>query len=179
MNHIMHTSCLNCGKPAVSVPFGLDGLPYMNYSYCEDCISKAMKLLKHKKMTATWWEQNREDSKKPRWIGCSRCGRTWCVSPNVPYEEWAEYLIGLLKEYGIKDGLVAELGCGTGTMTRLLAKAGYDMIGIDLSEEMLDIARYDHPEAEEDILYLHQHQQWPSALDQSKRKAALCAHFAY
>lgn len=75
---------------------------------------------------------------------------------NVPYEEWAEYLTGLLKEYGIKDGLIAELGCGTGTMTRLLAKAGYDMIGIDLSEEMLDIARYDHPEAEEDILYLHQ-----------------------
>ena len=75
---------------------------------------------------------------------------------NVPYEEWAEYLTGLLKEYGVKDGLVAELGCGTGTMTRLLAKAGYDMIGIDLSEEMLDIARYDHPEVEEDILYLHQ-----------------------
>lgn len=75
---------------------------------------------------------------------------------NVPYEEWAEYLTGLLKDYGIKDGLIAELGCGTGTMTRLLAKAGYDMIGIDLSEEMLDIARYDHPEAEEDILYLHQ-----------------------
>jgi len=75
---------------------------------------------------------------------------------NVPYEEWAEYLTGLLREYGVKDGLIAELGCGTGTMTRLLAKAGYDMIGIDLSEEMLDIARYDHPEAEEDILYLHQ-----------------------
>lgn len=75
---------------------------------------------------------------------------------NVPYEEWAEYLTGLLKEYGIREGLIAELGCGTGTMTRLLAKAGYDMIGIDLSEEMLDIARYDHPEGEEDILYLHQ-----------------------
>lgn len=75
---------------------------------------------------------------------------------NVPYEEWAEYLIGLLKEYGIKQGLIAELGCGTGTMTRLLAKAGYDMIGIDLSEEMLDIARYEHLEDESEILYLHQ-----------------------
>ena len=85
---IMHTLCLNCGKPAVSVPFGLEGLPYENYSYCPDCIHKAMKLLKHKNMTATWWEQNREDSNKPRLIGCSRCGRTWCVSPNVPYEEW-------------------------------------------------------------------------------------------
>lgn len=76
---------------------------------------------------------------------------------NIPYEEWAEYLTGLLKEYGIAEGsLLCELGCGTGTMTRLLAKAGYDMIGIDLSEEMLDIARYEHPDEEYDILYLNQ-----------------------
>ena len=60
---------------------------------------------------------------------------------NVPYDDWAEYLIGLLKENGVEDGLVCELGCGTGQMTRRLAAAGYDMIGIDLSEEMLDVAR--------------------------------------
>ena len=76
---------------------------------------------------------------------------------NIPYQEWASYLTGLLTELGVKSGsLLAELGCGTGTMTRLLAEAGYDMIGIDLSEEMLDIARYEHPEAEFDILYLNQ-----------------------
>lgn len=60
---------------------------------------------------------------------------------NVPYDEWAEYLIRLLKENGVAGGLVCELGCGTGQMTRRLAAAGYDMIGIDLSEEMLDVAR--------------------------------------
>lgn len=60
---------------------------------------------------------------------------------NVPYDAWAEYLIGLLKENGVSDGLVCELGCGTGQMTRRLSAAGYDMIGIDLSEEMLDVAR--------------------------------------
>lgn len=60
---------------------------------------------------------------------------------NVPYDAWAEYLIGLLKENGVPEGLVCELGCGTGQMTRRLAAAGYDMIGIDLSEEMLDVAR--------------------------------------
>ena len=60
---------------------------------------------------------------------------------NVPYDAWAEYLIGLLKENGVVEGLVCELGCGTGQMTRRLAAAGYDMIGIDLSEEMLDVAR--------------------------------------
>ena len=38
---------------------------------------------------------------------------------NVPYEEWGSYLTGLLREYGICSGTVAELGCGTGKMTRL------------------------------------------------------------
>lgn len=76
---------------------------------------------------------------------------------NIPYDVWTEYLTGLLIEYGIeKESLICELGCGTGSMTRRLAEAGYDMIGIDLSEEMLDIARYEHPECEQDILYLNQ-----------------------
>ncbi|MBR5566214.1 MAG: class I SAM-dependent methyltransferase [Roseburia sp.] len=60
---------------------------------------------------------------------------------NVPYEEWSEYIIALLKEEKIENGLVLDLGCGTGKMTRLLAKAGFDMIGIDYSEDMLEIAR--------------------------------------
>lgn len=58
---------------------------------------------------------------------------------NVPYEEWADYLEDRLKEYGIRDGLVLELGCGTGSMTELLAEKGYDMIGVDNSEDMLEI----------------------------------------
>lgn len=60
---------------------------------------------------------------------------------NVPYDAWAQYLIGLLKENGVAGGLICELGCGTGQMTRRLAEAGYDMIGIDLSEDMLEVAR--------------------------------------
>lgn len=67
---------------------------------------------------------------------------------NVPYEEWGSYLTGLLREYGICNGTVAELGCGTGKMTRLLAAVGYDMIGVDNSEEMLEIAREAEYEAD-------------------------------
>lgn len=61
---------------------------------------------------------------------------------NVPYDEWSEYLIELLKEYGVDGGIVVDLGCGTGKITRRLFNAGYDMIGIDMSEDMLDVARY-------------------------------------
>lgn len=72
---------------------------------------------------------------------------------NVPYEEWSCYLIELLKEYRIEEGVVCELGCGTGKMTRLLADAGYDMIGVDMSEDMLAIASMENPQQ---ILYLCQ-----------------------
>ena len=40
---------------------------------------------------------------------------------NIDYEGWAEYVTDRLREYEITDGLVLELGCGTGTMTGLLA----------------------------------------------------------
>ena len=75
---------------------------------------------------------------------------------NIPYGEWAEYLISLLKEYEVEDGLILDMGCGTGSMTELLAEAGYDMIGIDNSEEMLEIAMEKRAESGFDILYLLQ-----------------------
>ena len=59
---------------------------------------------------------------------------------NVPYEEWSSYLHGLLLEHGIEEGIVLDLGCGTGAMTERLAAFGYDMIGVDQSEEMLEEA---------------------------------------
>lgn len=120
---------------------------------------------------------------------------------NVPYEEWAEFLVAVLKEYGVgntcasesdmekarcapgsdgeetqraaemgaekKDRELAEnlaaerntvldLGCGTGTLTELLAGAGFDMIGVDNSEEMLEIALEKREKSGSSILYLLQ-----------------------
>ena len=75
---------------------------------------------------------------------------------NIPYEEWAEYVQKLLNQYNIKSGLILELGCGTGSMTRQLAGRGYEMIGIDNSEEMLQIARDKGEVSNDNILYLCQ-----------------------
>ena len=74
----------------------------------------------------------------------------------VPYEKWSRRITEILKEYGISDGLVLDLGCGTGSMTELLADAGYDMIGVDASEEMLELAYEKRAESGHDILYLLQ-----------------------
>ena len=75
---------------------------------------------------------------------------------NVPYEEWCEYLAGLLGEYGVNHGLVLDLGCGTGSLTELLARRGYDMIGVDNSGEILEIAMEKREKSSLDILYLLQ-----------------------
>lgn len=75
---------------------------------------------------------------------------------NVPYEEWCDYVCSLLGEEGIRDGLLLDLGCGTGSLTRLLAGKGYDCIGVDLSADMLEIAAEKQAADGTGILYLQQ-----------------------
>jgi len=72
----------------------------------------------------------------------------------TPYGKWCDRIVEILKENGIKDGLLCELGAGTGEMTRRLRDKGFDMIGVDSSEEMLAVARTKEEAAE--ILYLCQ-----------------------
>ncbi len=88
---------------------------------------------------------------------------------NVPYSQWAERLDGLIRKYGIskperdveglldsEKNLVLDLGCGTGTLAELMYKKGYDVMGIDASESMLNIAMGKKDESGSDILYLQQ-----------------------
>ena len=78
---------------------------------------------------------------------------------NVDYQTWGKWLKQQLAAKGITDGLVLDLGCGTGTMTEILAEAGYDMIGVDNSGEMLAEAMEKRVESGHDILYLLQDMQ--------------------
>lgn len=88
---------------------------------------------------------------------------------NIPYEEWGERLDGLIRKYGVSKperdaeevldserNLVVDLGCGTGTMTELMYRKGYDMIGVDMSEAMLSLAMRKKEESGSEILYLQQ-----------------------
>lgn len=74
----------------------------------------------------------------------------------IPYEEWFEQVHQFLKARNITKGKICELGCGTGTMTELFATAGYDMIGVDLSADMLAKALAKTEETGSDILYIQQ-----------------------
>ena len=75
---------------------------------------------------------------------------------DIPYAQWADYIEKVLEIYRVPKGLVLDLGCGTGSLSCLLDEKGYDMIGVDLSEEMLGIAKEKAIEENRDILYLNQ-----------------------
>lgn len=68
----------------------------------------------------------------------------------TPYKEWCEYIINTFDEYKVPRELVLDLGCGTGVLTRMMADAGYDMIGVDNSAEMLAIAMEAEAETADD-----------------------------
>ena len=57
-------------------------------------------------------------------------------------------LLEILRQAGITTGLVVDLGCGGGLWARELVEAGYDVLGIDISAAMIDIARRRVPQAE-------------------------------
>ena len=59
----------------------------------------------------------------------------------IPYELWADMIGGCLKERGVADGELLELGCGTGSFTLLMAQRGYSVTGIDSSPDMLKQAK--------------------------------------
>ena len=88
---------------------------------------------------------------------------------NIPYELWGERLNEMIQKYGVSKperevetaleaerNLVLDLGCGTGTMTEIMYAKGYDMIGVDLSDDMLNIAMEKRERNGSQILYLKQ-----------------------
>ncbi len=78
------------------------------------------------------------------------------IMDNIPYESWAEAIEKVLRQYGIASGHICELGCGTGSVTELLAKRGYQMVGVDMSMEMLQQAMEKRMQSGLDINYVLQ-----------------------
>jgi SAM-dependent methyltransferase len=55
-------------------------------------------------------------------------------------------LLKILRQCGIRSGRIVDLGCGSGIWARALADAGYDVVGVDLSPAMIEMARKRLPE---------------------------------
>ncbi len=77
------------------------------------------------------------------------------LTDDVEYEKRCEYIEKLFKKHmSYAPNLIADLGCGTGTVCSIMAKKGYDMIGIDSSDSML--YRASQKKDAQKILYLLQ-----------------------
>ena len=78
------------------------------------------------------------------------------LTENVEYERIAHKICSLLHENGVDRGLLLDLGCGTGTLSFLLEQKGFDVIGVDASEDMLSIANEKKYENNSSALFLCQ-----------------------
>ena len=74
----------------------------------------------------------------------------------ISYVEWADYIERLWGHHGVKPSLVLDLACGTGGLTLELWKRGYEMIGADISDSMLNEAMGKAEKERASILYLQQ-----------------------
>lgn len=74
----------------------------------------------------------------------------------TPYEVWVSYIEEIFRKYELTPKLILELGCGTGNITTLMQNKGYDMIGVDISEDMLVEAKEKAQENSQNILFLNQ-----------------------
>ncbi|KRF11231.1 class I SAM-dependent DNA methyltransferase [Paenibacillus sp. Soil787] len=59
---------------------------------------------------------------------------------SMPYEDWLRFVKESFNRFGMKPSTIVDLGCGTGNLTIPLAMEGYQLTGIDLSEDMLAVA---------------------------------------
>ncbi|BCB04898.1 class I SAM-dependent DNA methyltransferase [Bacillus sp. KH172YL63] len=60
---------------------------------------------------------------------------------DVPYDAWLAFVNKQAAAHGIKGKKVLDIACGTGELSLRLAGDGYDVTGVDLSEDMLMIAK--------------------------------------
>ena len=78
---------------------------------------------------------------------------------NIPYDDWVNYIQKIWQKYSLEPSLILDLACGTGNMSYRLANLGYEMIGVDLSGDMLDEAMEKNanlPPDKKPVLYLNQ-----------------------
>ena len=62
------------------------------------------------------------------------------LTNDVPYAEVVAFYRQILAREGVKPRTCVDLACGTGSVSVLLAEQGLDVIGVDMSEDMLTVA---------------------------------------
>ena len=123
----------------------------------------------------------------PKWwvicnfvMRCRRCGQIYeniayvydRLTQDIDRSKIAGFIEGLFKRYGYKPGTVLDLGCGTGGFCIEMYQMGYDVIGVDISPDMLSCAKMRMLEKGIDILLINQ--DMTELKLNSKADAAVC-----
>ena len=75
------------------------------------------------------------------------------LTNDVDYEATVEFYMEILRREGIAPRTVVDLACGTGSVTEILARKGYRVTGVDMSEEMLTEAAMKTMDMEQPPVY--------------------------
>lgn len=78
------------------------------------------------------------------------------LTQNVDYQSRTDYIYSLFKKFDRVPTLMLDLACGTGEFSNRFANKGISVIGVDVSYDMLSVAREKSSEQQNDILYLCQ-----------------------
>ncbi|WP_096434561.1 class I SAM-dependent DNA methyltransferase [Alteribacter populi] len=94
---------------------------------------------------------------------------------DAPYESWVSYA----QERLPKGTTIVDVACGTGTFTLKMAQEGYNISGVDLSEEMLSVAKHKADEAKENITFVRQDMQQLSGFQNIDAVTVFCDGMNY
>jgi ubiquinone/menaquinone biosynthesis C-methylase UbiE len=75
---------------------------------------------------------------------------------DVPYDDWMEFLKAKIQKFTVSGNRILEIACGTGELSVRLAKTGFNITGVDLSEDMLTVAKQKAMQNGVDIELFHQ-----------------------
>ena len=73
---------------------------------------------------------------------------------NVDYKKWTNQVEEIFKRHGKQPKTIVDLACGTGGVTNILAERGYQITGVDISEDMLFVAREKARKSGQGILFV-------------------------
>lgn len=97
----------------------------------------------------------------------------------APYEDWLDFTNTIIDKYNINPKKIIDIGCGTGNISIPLSKRGYEMIGIDISSEMLAIARHKMLSNNVSILLIEQDMRELELNDTANLVISYCDSFNY
>jgi SAM-dependent methyltransferase len=98
---------------------------------------------------------------------------------DMPYPQWIQWIRDTKKRYDVEVRQVVDLGCGTGTISLALAEEGYEVTGIDISEDMLAVAEQKQQTMRTQttawpVTWIHQDMREWQLMDQVDMVVSLC-----